>query len=183
MVDSAHIRMTAEEFMSQPETLERVELIDGEVVMSPSPIDPHQDAVLAAAALLKQAAPHGKTKIAPLDVYIDGINVVQPDVFWISDSNTTCILVDNKYWHGAPDLVIEVLSPSTAERDYGVKFELYQQHGVREYWVMDVTALFVQIFRLENGKFARQGVFGLGKTFTSPILGDFAIDVTRLLTG
>ena len=103
-------------------------------------------------------------------------------MFWISDTNTSCILVDGKYWHGAPDLVIEVLSPSTAERDYGVKFELYQQHGVREYWIVDITNLFIQTFRLENGKFARQGVFGLGKTFASSVLGDAIIDAGRILT-
>lgn len=181
MVNMSHVRMMAEEFLSLPETLERIELINGEVVMSPSPVDPHQDAVLAAASLIRQIAPAGKVKIAPLDVYIDGINVVQPDVFWISDANTKCILIDNKYWHGAPDLVIEVLSPSTAERDYGVKFDLYQQYGVREYWIIDTTALFVQVFRLEDGKFVRQGVFGTDKTFVSSTLGDVLIQVSEIL--
>ena len=181
MVDMSHVRMIAEEFLSLPETLERIELINGEVVMSPSPVDPHQDAVLATASLLKHIAPAGKVKIAPLDVYIDGINVVQPDVFWISDTNTKFILVDNKYWHGAPDLVVEVLSPSTAERDYGVKFDLYQQYGVREYWIIDTAALFVQIFRLEKGKFVRQGVFGTDKSFVSSTLGDIVIQVSEIL--
>lgn len=181
MVEAARIHMLADEFLALPESLERIELINGEVVMSPSPVDLHQDAVLATATLLKQIAPPGKVKIAPLDVYIDGVNVVQPDVFWISDANTKCWLVDGKYWHGAPDLVVEVLSPSTAERDYGLKFDLYQQHGVREYWIVDASALFIQVFRLENEKFVRQGVFGAGKYFVSSVLGNLTIEVNQIL--
>ncbi len=56
--------------------------------------------------------------MAPLDVYIGDEIVVQPDVFWVSESNDQCVLVDGKYWRGAPDLVVEVLSPSNAQLDW-----------------------------------------------------------------
>ena len=148
--------------------------------MSPAPTDLHQALVLAIAMYLRQIVPNGTVRLAPLDVYIDGLVVVQPDVFWVSDDNDQCVLVDGKYWRGAPTLVVEVLSPSTAQLDVGEKFDIYEKMGVKEYWLVD-QALFVQVYRLENGKFVRQGVFGLDDKFVSQVLGDVEVDVRKLL--
>ena len=69
-----------------------------------------------------------------MDVYLNDSNVVQPDVLWVATDSEACVLVDNKYWKGAPDVIVEVLSFSTANRDYRVKYDLYEKHGVRAYW-------------------------------------------------
>ena len=86
-------------------------------------------------------------------------------MFWVSGADSLCKLGADDYWHGAPDLVVEVLSPSTALRDHGVKFGLYEQHGTREYWLIDPAAEFVEVFRRENDAFVRFGAFGNAETF------------------
>jgi Uma2 family endonuclease len=164
-------RMTLTEFRDLPESLERHELIDGELIVSPTPRYPHQNATFNAAKLVERLAPDGTTVIAPMDVYLIGEEVVQPDVFWVSAGSTRCKLGEDGYWYGAPDLVVEVLSPSTAGRDRGVKFELYERAGVREYWLLDPEAEFLEAYTLAEDTFKRLGVYGMEKPFESPLLG------------
>ncbi len=80
---------------------------------------------------------------------------------------------------GAPDLVIEVLSPGTARRDKKDKFSLYEKHGVREYWIIDPSEKLLEVWQLRDGRFSRLDVFGPGDPFTSLLLGP--IDVKALL--
>src|SRR5690606_20207514 len=116
--------------------------------------------------------------------YLNEANVVQPDMFWISDENDRCYLVDGKYWRGAPDLVIEILSPGTTRRDRDVKYALYEQHGVREYWLVDAEERYIDVYRLDDGgQFTRQGVYGGGDTFASPLFPGVTLDATALLNG
>lgn len=171
MAEMTTIRMTAEEFARLPESSQLTELIEGEVIVSPSGTLPHQATVLSVATFLTQHAPNGLTVIAPMDVHLDSYNVVQPDVLWVSNTNSNCRSFQDKYLVGPPDLVVEVLSPSTAKRDYGKKFELYEQSGVREYWLTDAVSQFVQVYANENGKFVRLGAFGVGEKFMSRVLG------------
>src|SRR5690606_14643564 len=106
-------RMTAAEFLELPESNQITELIDGEVSVSPAPLIDHQNVVLETAVILRGLIPDGRVYIAPSDVYFDDINVVQPDIFWISDKNERCIAVGRKHFRGAPDLIVEVLSSGT----------------------------------------------------------------------
>ena len=180
MADMTKTRMTAQEFMELPESNQIIELIDGEAVMPPSAVDGHQKASSRTHGYLFQLLKVGELRYSPMDVYFDEHNYVQPDIFWVSPDNDHCHLVDEKYWHGAPDLIIEILSPSTEERDRDDKFNLYQKHGVREYWLVEPEAKFIEVYVLLNGKFERLGVFGRGKTFESPVLGA-KVDVTAVL--
>ena len=164
-------RMNLDEFRALPESLERLELIDGELIVSPTPRFWHQNLVGNIFVLVRTIAPNGTTVIAPMDVYLFGENAVQPDVFWVSADNDRCKLGEDGYWYGAPDLVVEVLSPSTAGRDRGVKFELYERAGVREYWLLDPEAEFLEGYTLVDGVFKRLGVFGIDRIFESPLLG------------
>jgi Uma2 family endonuclease len=167
--------MTAEEFSQLPETSQPMELIHGEVIVSPTPKDPHQDATGAVYAwflyVVKPTIPSGQPKIAPLDVYLDDENVVQPDVFWIHGADSKCKLGEDGYWHGAPDLIVEVLSPGTRKHDRKIKFELYERQGVREYWMIDPVDTLVEVFTWVDGRYQLLGVYDIGETFTSPLLG------------
>lgn len=175
MDDLTKTRMTAAEFAQLDETSQPMELIHGEVFASPAPKDPHQNATGAIYAwflyVVKPAIPGGQPKIAPLDVYFDGANVLQPDVFWIHGVESRCNLGDDGYWHGAPDLVVEVLSQGTRKQDKKTKFELYGHHGVREYWVVDPIDLLIEVFTLAGGRYQLFGVYDINETFTSPLLG------------
>jgi Uma2 family endonuclease len=87
---------------------------------------------------------------------------------WIA-SDSQCV-IDDKRLRGAPDLVVEVLSPSTARDDKTVKFRLYEQHGSRELWLIDPTAEYVEVWRREDEQFVQNGVYGPADSFQSAVL-------------
>jgi Uma2 family endonuclease len=177
MADMLRIRMTSEEFYRQAETSRIEELIDGELVVTPPPLDIHQDISSRLYLLLAKLVGGGTLRYAPTGVHFDEGQGYEPDIFWISPENTTCALVDGRYWHCAPDLIIETLSPSTAERDRGVKFDTYEKHGVREYWLADPESQFVEVYTLTAGRFSRLGLFGKGKSFPPPVLNNASIQI------
>ena len=163
-------RLITEAFRALPENNAiLMQHIDG-VVYVDSPVYSHQEALLRAAVLLMTTAPHGTTVIAPMDVYLD-TDTCQPDVFWLSTSSKCQLRPDGK-WQGPPDLNIEILSPSTAAVDRRVKFDLYERHGVAEYWLVDILANehFIEVYTHQGTEFARVGVFVAGDTFTSSVL-------------
>jgi len=183
MADFTLTRMAAAEFLELPESNKIIELINGEVIMAPSPVDRHQEASGNLHFSLRQKQPSGKWRTAPTDVYIDEVNVIQPDLFWISDDNPNCHLVDGRYWHGAPDLIIEILSPGTTRQDRDSKYRLYEKSGVREYWIVDAEELYIEVYHLHDGKFERQAVVGLGEQFESAVLNGITLSVDALLKG
>lgn len=177
MSDIVRIQMTAAEFLALPETSQPTQLIDGEVIVSPSPIPAHQRSVLKSAQVLGALIPDGEVFVSPIDVYLDDANVVQPDVLWAS-ANGKCV-IGEKYLSGPPDLIIEVLSPSTAREDRTVKFLLYEKYGVREYWIVDPAKL-VEVWVLDGGRFVRQGIYKVDETFSSAVLGGKTVVVKTI---
>jgi Uma2 family endonuclease len=181
------IRMTAAEFLQLPETTQRMELIHGELVtygdelMSPAPELNHQRIVVQLVAMLVNLALPGDVFTAPTDVHLDDSTVVQPDVLWVSPDNTS-VADDGKRLRGAPDLVIEVLSPGTAQQDKTTKFKLYEQSGVREYWIVDPVYRLVDVWTLTEGVYRQQGVYGVDDGFESGVLGQKPIDLKVILT-
>ena len=151
---------------------ERMEIIDGTVYdMSPSPSVKHQKIVIAFAALVYG---HFKGKactpfVAPMDVVLDDINVVEPDVFIVCDKNK----ITDANIKGAPDLIIEVLSPSTGVKDRREKKHLYQQHGVREYIIVNPLEESAERFLLgNNGRYGESDIFAWHDAFASRIFPD-----------
>jgi len=178
-ITQTRTHVTLDEFKALPESLDHIELIAGELIVSPTPKYKHQNIVLNGATELRKL-PSGKAVVSPMDVYLDDENVVQPDVFWVSGEDSLCKLGADGYWHGAPDLVIEILSPSTAKRDHGDKFELYQRFGTREYWLIDPEAEFVEVFHRENNAFVRYGVFGREDAFALSVLPNVILQASAL---
>lgn len=176
----APTRMTLAEFKALPETTTPTELIRGELIVSPSPRNKHQDSVFGTAKVIDQRKPDGRVVIAPMDVYLDGDNVLQPDVFWAS-ADGMCKLGEDDYWYGAPDLVVEVISPTSAARDRGDQFDIYEASGVREYWLIDPEGRYIEVYTRVDNRFTRQGLYMPGQTFTSNVLGGASIEVNALL--
>jgi Uma2 family endonuclease len=183
MAEQTRTQMTAAEFFELPESNSPIELLNGELVVSPTPIPVHQDAVGNTYTLLKQIAKTvgGKAYVAPLEIYFDDDNVPQPDVMWIAPANLH--IIGEKRLESAPDLIVEVLSPSTAKNDKESKFRLYERYGVREYWVVDPVHQLVDVWLLTEGHFVWQGAYGVGDTFASPVLSGQTIDVTAIFNG
>ncbi len=169
MSEQVTIRMTAAEYFALPETNQFEELLDGDLIVSPPPIPKHQDVVGNTYFTLRQIVPNGKVFHAPVAVYFDEHNIPEPDVLWVAEGSQCRIMP--KRLEGAPDLIVEVLSPATARRDRGKKFALYEKYGVREYWLSDPEAKYLEVYILKEDAFERQGIYGPADSFTSVVLG------------
>ena len=176
-VPNPAIKFTYEDYLSAPED-ERYELLDGALVMTPAPGEPHQRVSMWLGwKLIQYVAENrlGEVYHAPFDVVLSDFDVVQPDLIFVSNERTGIITDANL--QGAPDLVVEILSPSTAERDKTFKYALYAEHGVGEYWMVDTDAKTITVLLLGERGFAVEGIYGEGETLESPTLQGFALDL------
>ncbi len=176
-VPNPHIKFTYEDYVNTPED-KRYELLDGELLMTPAPAEIHQRiSILLGWKLLQFVTENGFGRVyqAPFDVVLSDMDVVQPDLLFISNARAHIVTAANV--QGAPDLVVEILSPSTAERDRTLKRRLYARHGVSEYWIVDTEARSVEVLLLREGGFEVAGTYGEGDTLTSPTLRGFELSV------
>jgi Uma2 family endonuclease len=173
--------LTYEDYARLPETNRIVELIDGELVVTPTPTTGHQRAVLALGTELHlYAKAHGgEAFVAPTGVYLSHTNALEPDVLFVRAEHAGRI--ERPFVRGAPDLVIEVSSPSTRRRDVGRKRELYEEFGVPEYWFVDLDAGRVEVHRLEGDRYGAPQLLGPADTLESPRLPGFALAVEDVL--
>jgi Uma2 family endonuclease len=169
--------MSALEFSELPETNKIVELIEGEVVVSPSATSQHQGVVgniFEALSRWAKATGAGKVFVAALDVHLAWDTVLQPDVLFIA---TARLGILRGKVHGAPDLVVEVLSPGTAAYDRGDKMRLYERHGVPEYWIADADARRVERYEAGPKGFRLAHMFAEGEVLVSALLPGFEVQV------
>jgi Uma2 family endonuclease len=160
---------------------ERYELLNGELILSPSPKEIHQyiSSILhIMIGTFVRERSLGKVYYSPFDVVLSNTNVVQPDILFISNERADIITSDNV--QGAPDLVVEILSPATAERDRTVKLDLYAQHGVKEYWIVDPDAKTITVLLRGEGGFVVDGICGEGETLRSPTLTGFSLALEEI---
>ena len=175
MDNQTRIQITAETFFERPESNLPVQLLHGEIIEMTAPELDHQDVVGNLFVLLKQAAQrlNGKAYVAPVDVQLSAVDVPQPDVLLLLPGSR-CVPLENKRLQGPPDLIAEVLSPSTARLDRRVKFRLYEQHGVREYWMVDPRDQLVEVWQQDEGTFTLLDVYGVDESFDSGLIGTVA---------
>jgi Uma2 family endonuclease len=162
-----------------------VELIKGKLyMMSPAPASRHQSILsgIAAQVLPFFLRTSCKSFVAPFDVRLikekkadkDIITVVQPDICVICDGSK----IDDRGCVGSPDWIIEILSPATAKKDYNEKFNLYQENGVREYWVVNPDANVVDQYVLdENGVYYQKEIYNRTQTVQPHIFPELDIDL------
>jgi len=172
MAVQSKIRIAATEYYQLPEYAQQdlIQLIDGEVLVSVPPVPKHQAIVGEVLFLfLNHAKQHGgKAFTAPIEVYLDDHNVYEPDVLYLIPDSTCTI--EEKRLTGAPNLVVEVLSPSTAKFDRQEKYQAYEKHGVQEYWIIDPVHEVLEVWTLAVDKFQRQGAYDVNDTFQSQTL-------------
>ena len=163
---------------------ERYELIDGELIsMAPAPDRDHQGILLTIALLIGNfldRANLGRLYVAPRDVYLTDTDIVQPDLLFIS--NERLVTDTERPVRGAPDLVVEVRSPSTANRDWTTKRQLYARHGVKEYWIVDPDARTVTLMLLIGDSLDVSSILGEGDTLESSVLAGFLASVTEMFS-
>ena len=162
----------------------RYEIVDGELHVSKQPHWEHQFACHRAAYVLErwnEQSDAGVVIPAPGLVFAEDQDVA-PDVVWVSRERLVAAKDDAGHLRAAPELVVEVLSPGSANerRDREVKLALYSRQGVHEYWIVDWRNRIVQVYRREGGDLSPVASLGGGDVLTSPLLPGFACPVARL---
>lgn len=181
MLTETHERKTHADYAALEEGAP-YQLIDGELVMSPSPTFTHQQVsarLTVALATFVETKELGVVVSAPMDVYLTEADAFQPDVLFISNERKG-IIKDRV--HGAPDLVMEVLSPSTAYYDLKQKKRVYAATGVTEYWIVDPMEKSVDVLANSGGEFEKaSGAYQTG-TVSSRLLKGFTVDIEKLFS-
>ena len=141
-------QITWQDVQQLPDDGHRHEAIDGELYVTPAPTYRHQKVsqrLEQSLLRLLQAPGHGSVVDAPIGVEFPATQEgVQPDIVFVSSERLG--IIHDEGIKGAPDLVIEILSPSTAHRDRGIKRKLYERHGVTQYWIVDPDAEAVEVW-------------------------------------
>ena len=173
---------TYEDYLTLPEGGPfRYEIIDGELCMTPSPNTKHQkisrNILHFIDSFLRQNTV-GEIFYAPYDVVFsqDPLQVAEPDLVFVSKARAA--IITEKNIQGAPDLLIEILSPTTAANDRRVKRTLYERFGVPEYWIVDPEAETVQVFRLSDGRYGTCLEFRKEDALDSPLLPGLSIPLS-----
>ena len=177
------VKFTYEDYLTTPED-ERYELIDGDLIMVAAPNLRHQRVQRNLGQKLNQFIEErdlGELFYAPCDVFLSSTDVVQPDLLFVSREREH-LLSDGEKVRGAPDLVIEILSPSSAETDRGAKRHLYGAHGVAEYWLVDPIAETISIHRRRGGVLAATNTFSRRQTLRSPLLAGLELHLDDIFS-
>ena len=180
----ARIKLTYDDFLLFPDDGKRHELIDGEHYVTPSPNTKHQ-AVLGNLYYLVRTCleqhPLGRVFLAPFDVVFTSFDVVEPDLLYMSNVRAAEILTE-KHVTGAPEIVVEIGSPSTRQRDETIKRRLYERSGVSEYWIVDPEIDVVRIYRREGERFGRPLELSAeaDDVLTTPHLEGLALPLRRI---
>ena len=179
----APVKLTYDDLMLFPDDGKRHEIIDGVHYVTPSPNTKHQVVAgnlhLALGSYLK-AQPIGVVFFAPFDVLFSQFDVVEPDLLYISRARRD-VLTD-KNVQGAPDLVVEILSPGTRKRDTTLKGTLYERGGVQEYWVVDPRLDRIRVFRRTDDVFvsAAELLAERGDALTSPLFPGLSVPLAEI---
>ncbi len=174
--------LSVSDYLLLPEGGPRIQLIEGDFFMAPSPRKSHQNIGGTIFILLHEHVKRsrkGAVMIAPFDVYLDDNNVYQPDVLYVAAAREKKILLDDGV-HGAPDLVVEVLSPSTARLDKDAKRRVYARAGVLEMWLIDPELRSVQIYRFKENADRPVAYLELADTLTTPLLPGFSVKLDKV---
>ena len=173
-------KFTYEDYLKTSDD-ERYELLDGELIIMPAPSIAHQHVAMKLGTRLDTFVEEGNLGVlysAPTDVVLSDTDVVQPDLLFISSERAHIITPANI--QGAPDLIVEIRSASTAERDETLKRKLYAERGVKEYWLVDPEAMTITVLCLGEGGYAEEAAHSMGQTLTSPTLESFSVNLDEI---
>lgn len=182
----SRIPYTYEDYRMLPEDMSRrYELLHGELYMVPAPTTRHQRISRKLETILdRHVTDHGLGEVfdAPVDVVLGRDNereVAQPDILFVAHARRAIIKLHGI--EGAPDLVVEILSEGTAERDRGYKRALYARNGVSEYWIIDPQTRTVEVYVNHGGEYGGPATFPADAAFASALFPGLAIPLADIL--
>ncbi|MEW6378176.1 MAG: Uma2 family endonuclease [bacterium] len=176
-------KLSYRDYVLFPDNGKRHEIIDGDHFMSPSPSTRHQRisrnlAIIIASFLREQEL--GELFYAPCDVILSDHDIVVPDLIYVSNQNKGIITEDNI--QGPPDLIVEILSPSTRSYDQVLKKDLYEAFGVKEYWIIDPDKETVEIYRLSAGRFPGSEIHSRSQVLKAGIIPGLEIPLDKVFS-
>lgn len=174
-------RWTYEEYYRLDDD-QRYEIIDGNLLMAPAPDTWHQDWSRELSLLVVSHVKRhklGKVFIAPVDVVLDAENTVQPDIVFIAAANAG--IIQRRAIFGTPDLLVELVSPSSVRRDRYDKRELYARFGVKEYWIGDPANKSLEILTLDEGLYELHCCAEETGKLVSRVLPGLEFDLSEIL--
>ena len=173
--------LTYEDLQAFPDDNLRRELIDGELFVTAAPGTRHQRVVMyLSARLFAYAEEHGGEVLpAPYDVKFSDTSVVEPDVLFVRAEHLDRFT--DRYIGAAPDLVVEVTSPTTRRTDVVRKRALYERFGVPEYWFVDLDADRIEVYVLEGDRYPTPTLLERGSALESPLLPGLSLPLDRVL--
>ena len=171
---------TYQDLLNTPDDGKRYEVLEGDLIVSPSPRIKHQQISWKLAELLNLAvrAGHGMAVAAPLDVVLADSDVVEPDLLFIARDHMAIVTEDNI--QGAPDLVVEIISEGSRRRDVLTKRAVYERYGVRFYWLVDPEEETVRVFALQNGAYGEPVTLKADQQLGCPLFPGITGDVAQL---
>jgi Uma2 family endonuclease len=173
--------LTADDLRTLPDDGNRYEIIGGELYVSPSPTFFHQRVSFKLTSALDAyltSTSAGQAVAAPMDVHLSANDVVQPDLLVVLNDNKQ--IIHKHGIVGPPDLVIEILSPSSMETDFLRKSKLYERSGVREYWIVNPEGATVSVQTLEGDRYVLTGEFSREATLRSKVLDDYELKLATI---
>jgi len=174
-------KLTYQDYLLFPDDGKRYEIIDGDLDMTPAPFTRHQILAMRLSHVFMnylEQHPIGHVLAAPCDVVLSDSDIVQPDLLLVIHDGKARITEKNV--QGAPDLLIEILSPGTAARDRDLKRKRYEHFGVREYWLVDPADNIIEILSLKDTGFSQSWKGTTPDTMTSPLVPGLTIDLAKL---
>lgn len=175
-------RFTARDLWRMPDDGNRYEIIDGEVFVTPAPFISHQEVLGNLNDIIRRHVQRrrlGLVLFAPVGVVLEPLSGVEPDLIFVAAARRA--VVQAKGIFGAPDLAVEILSPSTAARDRGRKKALYARTGVAHYWMVDPRKGTLLALRLTDDAYAVEAEVGPRGTFRPSLFPGLAIRMRDLL--
>jgi Uma2 family endonuclease len=176
--------LTWRDYLDTPVGGPRFQLIQGDLHMTPAPNTRHQIISRNIEEILLDWVKETSAGIvldAPLDAFLTDIDVYQPDIVFVSNNRRAIIEEDGL--HCGPDLVVEILSKSTAKFDLGPKKFVYSRTGVKELWIVDPAAKTVTVSRFAAGAIESEIVWGESDVFATGILPGLKVEIARFFAG
>jgi Uma2 family endonuclease len=175
-----NVKFTYQDYLHMSED-KRYELIEGEFFMVPSPNEHHQRISRELEYALLSYVKKNKSGFvydAPFDVVFSDEDVVQPDILYVSKERKNIITKNNI--QGAPDLIVEILSPKIMYRDREIKRKLYFKYGVKEFWIVDPVEQTIEVLTLTKNGYKTENVYPADSILYSPLLKGLEIDLSIL---
>jgi len=178
------VRWTTADLALFPDNGKRYEIIDGELIVTRAPRWSHQEVagrIFAALDAWCGETGLGRAAFGPGIIFTDADNVI-PDVVWASQDRLALLMDEAEHLTGAPELVVEVLSPgeTNVQRDRQLKLKLYSQQGVQEYWIVDKDLQQVQVYRRDQAMLTLVKTLQASDALSSPLLPEFLCPLSQI---